>query len=373
MNCRICGSDLQSVYDFGDQPLPNGFDRSDERHPLHLGRCTVCKLYQLLDTIPPDTLFSGYVYRSGAGGMQQKLFADLVKQSSRFLRRGDVVVDIGCNDGALLAEFAKLGVHTVGVEPYPTADYKPNCSFSWDAHAAELIAHECGQAKIITATNAWAHIDDLHQAAKGISLLLARDGRFVIQVPWIRDLLNNNLYDTIYHEHLSYFGVKQLNILFHQHDLAVLHVDYLPTIHGGTIRCWIGRGEPDASVDYMKLMEKSQTSPEHFGDLVNAHIVTLWEVLDNDYWTVYGCSAKATMLLNISGAAHLVTEAVDDTPEKQGKTLPGTKVKIGKHATSGKILLTAWNYADVIKEKLAKTGWHGTICVPMPVPRIEYV
>jgi len=374
MNCRICHDKCNTVYDFGNQPLANGYSRPQDTYPLELVRCKDCKLYQLAEVVPPDELFTDYAYRSGAGGMQQALFRDLVKQASRFLKPHDMVVDIGCNDGALLTMFTYYKTLTIGVEPYPVEGYTPAYPEPWSGNLARRIHSKYGcSAKIMTATNVWAHIDDLHEATEAVATLLALDGKFIIQVPWVRDFLNNNLYDTIYHEHLSYFGVKQLRTLFQRHWMDVHHVDYLPNIHGGTIRCWIGHGNTnvDGSVTYVERMEKTQASPKRFERMVDDHAIALQDALGDDEWTMYGCSAKATMLVNIADITHTIVEAVDDTPEKQGKTLPGTDITISDKPTTDRILITAWNYADAIKRKLSDSGWHGKLCIPMPVPRIE--
>lgn len=369
--CRICRSDLQEVIDFGAKPLANGFD-SEFYYWLVLNICGDCGLYQLMHMVPPDTLFKDYRYRSGAGGMQQKMFADLALACGDVTR--ELVVDIGCNDAALLNEFNKLGAKAVGVDPYSVAapfDWhrydKP-----WSNKVAQQIAVEFGQAKIITCTNTWAHLDDLQDAVFGIRTLLHVDGSFVIQVPWVRDMLMNTLYDTIYHEHLSYFGVKQLRRLFQPHWMDVYHVDYLPDVHGGTIRCWIGHGNDrvDATVEYAERLEQNVPSPTKFAEQIYAHRKVLRACLGDDKWAMYGCSAKGTMLVNLAVLKEYIVEAVDDTLEKQGLQVPGTQVVINGKLTQQNVLLTAWNYANRIKAKLPK----GTrVCVPFPIPRVEYV
>ncbi len=366
-SCRVCYANLEDVIDFKERPLANGFLEPKEAYPLALAACEDCGLYQLKHVVEPNVLFADYIYNAGSGGMQQQMFADLAKACNP--TAGGLVVDIGCNDGSLLAEFDRFGAKTVGIDPYSAED---NCIYAepWGNTVATTLATDFGHAKTITCTNTWAHLDNLHDAAFGVSTLLENGGSFVIQVPWVRDMLNNTLYDTIYHEHLSYFGVKQLRRLFQRHWLDVYHVDYLPDVHGGTIRCWVGHGNSrvDKTVKYAEALEQSVPSPSVFTRKLTYHQEVLRDCLGEEDWAMYGCSAKGTMLVNLAGLKPV--EAVDDTPEKQGLKVPGTDLTITDKPTRSNVLITAWNYADRIKAKLPE----GTkVCIPFPIPRIEYV
>ncbi len=363
-SCRICRAELELVIDFGERPLANGFS-DPAPQPLALVICPDCGLYQSGHVVEPDELFSNYPYRSGTGGMQDGMFAELARACAPV--PGELVVDIGCNDFALLNEFVDLGATAVGVDPYSseTAWNQP-----WGGAVAQEIVSGLGHAKIITCTNTWAHLDDLQDATFAVRALLDNGGSFVIQVPWVRDMLMNTLYDTIYHEHLSYFGVAQLRRLFQPHWMDVYHVDYLPNVHGGTIRCWVGPGNDrvDSTVKYAEALEQSVPSPSIFRRKIVYHQEVLRDCLGDDDWAMYGCSAKGTMLVNLAGLKPV--EAVDDTPEKQGLKVPGTDLTITDKLTQKNVLITAWNYADRIKAKLPKGN---RVCIPFPIPRIEYV
>lgn len=394
-HCRVCHGPLEEVVAFGDQPLANGFNKPDVKYPLTFCHCTDCGLYQLAEVVDPDELFGGYLYRAGSGGMQQEMFHELattVKHAGVVNRKvvdevvhTDAIIDIGGNDGSLLKEFK--GYARFNVDPYGIGNDKDQLGDLvrdqvvlvkdvWGANMTPVRG-----TKLILSTNSWAHIDNIQDAAAGVAEALADDGYFIIQTPWIRDLLHNTLYDTIYHEHLSYWGVSQLRRLFQAHAMDVVHVDYLPKVHGGSIRCWISKDQyrMDSTLNYFLRMEELIPTPEQFADTVERHKRLLQETLtleEGRHWTAYGCSAKGVMLVNLAELDDYIACVVDDTQEKINADVPGLDLRILPTEVLLKrdhILLTAWNYADAIKAKLRKQNWHGTVVTPFPVPIKEYL
>lgn len=365
--CSICRTtSLREVVAFGDQPLANAFG-SKKRYPLTLMRCENCTHFQLREFIDTHTLYEGYVYRAGTNDMQKRMFNDLsVEIGKHLLTDEDLVVDIGCNDGALLDSLCPSETLSVmGVDPAAPRDIvhhvirKP-----WSLETMRGMLP-----RVIVLTNTFAHLDNLHESVGAIASCLAQDGVCVIQVPWVRDLLANTYYDTIYHEHKHYFSVSALRRLFQEHYMDVTHVDYLPE-HGGTIRCWVehcvDKQKVDASVLYAQGVEISQKfGHESFSTQVEIHQHILQEYCQ-DGVACFGASAKGVMLMNMADLN--VTAVYDDEPEKWGKTVPGLDLKVGteviptEHETP--VLLTAWNYADQILPRLKGKR----VILPFPFP-----
>ena len=371
-SCRICRAPIRPIIFFGEQPLANDFVKHRSA-PLTMMHCTDCGLWQLEEVVSPEVLYGDYAYVAGSGGMQRAMFADLAAQAKERCPEGNKILDIGGNDGALLNEFWDWA--TINVDPNAKGTADVNISELWSTQIAKRFRSEID---IITATNAFAHIDDLHEAVQAVAVALKRGGYFIIQVPWLRDLLKFNYYDTIYHEHLSYFTIHSLRRLFQQHWMDIKHVDYLPDIHGGTLRVWAGHGNDnvDNSVAELAAMEDEIDKIDFPRQFVE-HRRKLSDLLPKQFW-LYGASAKGIMLVNLCGLQDRLIGVMDDTKEKVGKYLPGTESFIVKSdtvpmmaCTKTTVLVGAWNYLDRVKDKLRSIGWKGKIVVPFPEPRME--
>lgn len=380
--CRVCGNDnLKCFLSLGETPLANRFLDAAELvedelyYPLDVYYCCDCGLVQLLDIVPPERLFSYYAYFTSASLPMQQHFSEFVNDvdSHYPLNETHFVVDIGSGDGTLLSSFQLLGVSALGVDPAENVAATANergvetIVGLFNAKCAQRICDEYGMANVITGTNVFAHVDDLDGFMSGISLLLSDDGYFVIEVPYLLDLLANVEFDTVYHEHLSYFGLRPLIYLFSKYGMSIADIEKL-TVHGGSIRVYAQKGVHQSDKVEAMLMEEKKnnlnsiTTYISFGHRVaqiKDMLVTHLNTLKNEGKTItgYGATAKGNTLLNYCGIDTNTLQYVSDTtPFKQGKYTPGTHIPV---VTEGVFhsnppdcsLLLAWNYADLIKEK----------------------
>ena len=323
--CRLCGSTaLELVISLRPTPPANAFVPADlvgqpqECFPLEVYFCNQCSHAQLLDVVDPQELFRNYVYVSGTSPSFVKHFADYADQLVRAYQpaSGALVVDIGSNDGTILACFKRRGLRVLGIDPAraiaeaaTTAGIETWAAF-FDLEVANRIVEERGTAKLLTANNVFAHADNLNQMAESVRALLAPDGVFTFEVSYLVDVYSDTLFDTIYHEHLSYHSVKPLVAFFFRHGLELFRVDRVPS-HGGSIRGYVQhRGGPqqkDDSVAQLSEFEgrlgldKADTLRQ-FGakiDLVRDALVGLLRKLKTEGKRIagFGAPAKATTLM----------------------------------------------------------------------------
>lgn len=387
----------------GEMPLANSFIEPKNRHrpeqkfPLEVLYCRNCSLSQLSIVVNPEILFSKYVYRSSISKTFQEHCTQMADKASEIVNpgRNKLVIDIASNDGCLLHKFKNKGFEVIGVEPAENIakiananGVKTICSF-WNIEISNKILEKYGKAKIITATNVLAHVDDLNAFLKAVGILLDEDGIFIVEVPYLYDILSKSEFDTIYHEHLSYFLVSPLKKLYDNNKLKIFRIEKYP-IHGGSIRIYSSKKffeEDDSIKEFLKfeldkkLYEiKTYKSFEMKVKKVKKEILTLLRELKhkNKKIAAYGASAKGNTLLNYCRIdSKLVDFIVDDTPEKQGHLAPGSKIRIVDSSYLNKekpdyILLLAWNFS---KELMRKTNniYKGKIKYIIPIPSVSIV
>lgn len=404
-SCRICnGERLVKIFSFGPTPLANAFLEKNETrfeetyYPLDAHLCRDCGLVQLLDVVSPDILFKDYVYVSSTSPMFVSHFRDFADDAfQRFhLNSDSLVVDIGSNDGILLMPFKEKGARVLGIEPdRAIAEIAKHSGIDtvtefFSGAVAESIVRRYGRANIVTATNVFAHIDDIHAVAIGVKKLLAPDGVFIIEVPYLADFLEKNLFDTVYHEHLSYFSVTALNAFFELSDMKIIDVERIST-HGGSLRVFVrknsARHKPSGFVKTLLALERKQNlhKEKTYKDyglrilLNRAKLLTLLSSLKQKGKRIagYGAPAKGNTLLNFfSIGRELLDYIVDDSSYKQGKYTPGKRIPVvsSKKLDSDPpdyLLILAWNFAEPIMEKnkeFKKKG--GKFIIPVPHPRV---
>jgi len=248
MKCRICGSEnLKLFIDLGHHPPSDAFlteaqlKKPEIYYPLQVYYCEECGLSQLGYVVPKETLFGDdYPYTTGTNKAGVKHFRQLAQEVTEKynLTKDDLVVDIGGNDGTLLEGF---DTRVLNVEPVTTIESKVKTIYQfWRPFVARLITRQHGKAKVILATNVFAHVDNIHEFMDGITILLADDGVFVIEAPHVDELLKNCEYDTIYHEHLSYLSHKPIEYLCNMYDMTIADSKYID-FHGGSYRYFIHR------------------------------------------------------------------------------------------------------------------------------------
>ena len=398
--CRICRADaLVTVLDLGSQPLANSFIRPAEltadeaRYPLELCRCAACGHVQLSLTVPPEIMFRDYLYVSGTSDTIPAHFAAYARDvADRFVPQDGLVVEIGSNDGTLLRAFDRSRVRVLGVEParniakLANAAGVPTLDEFFDEPTADRVAAEQGRAAAIIGNNVVAHIDDLHGLLRGVQALLAPNGVFVAEFPYLVDLLERRAYDTIYHEHLSYFSVASIVRLTADYGMRVVDVRRVP-VHGGSIRVFVSAdGSPSPAVGELLALESAMRLAD--GDPLPAFVddvtkqrrdlrTILADIRRTRRIAGYGAPAKGNTLLNYCGIdTSLLEFIVDRSPLKHGLLTPGTHIPVEppeRLARSGitDTLLLAWNFADeILKQQDRYRSGGGRFIIPIPAPRV---
>lgn len=363
----------------GAQPLANAFRAlddatPDDRVPLTLRACPVCKLSQLSHVVDPKVLYGGnYAFAAGASKSWQTHCARLADAHAR---AGLRVLDVASNDGTLVRAFTERGAVASGVDPAPNfadGSYSVVTEF-WSAAVAQRFA---GVVDLLCATNVLGHVDDVHEFMRGVAVALEpANGRALIEVPYVVDMLDSLTFDLVYHEHLSYWSVTALAQLAKSHGLALLDVQRLPT-HGGSLRAVFGRhGPPSAAVTKLVVAEHHdlrRAAYLRFSERVSGRMAQLnvWAKALTPY-IGFGASAKATVLLGALSVEAYPTFIVDDHAPKQGKRVPGTRIPIlaapDWTAEEGPVVVFTWNQAPDIARQLRRAGYRGAIHAPFPTP-----
>ena len=402
--CRVCGSESLIRYlNLGSTPLANSYitradlSSAEFREELALQLCPECGLSQLTRVVHPDLMFKNYLYVSSTTATFRDHCQELAATSVRVAgaKPGDVVIDIASNDGCLLSKFQDIGMRVVGIDPAENLAAEANAAgirtlnAYWSPSIAKDVAARFGSPAVITATNVFAHVDDLHGFVEGVASCLARRGVFVIECPYVLDFIGKNEFDTAYHEHLSYIGITPLVRLMSMHEMDVFDVEYFPDLHGGTIRTYVcRRGEHDRAPTVGKFLDReaafgitAQEPYRAFADRVRLNKRQLRDLIDREVaagkviWA-YGASAKGNTLVNFFEIGDRdVPVAIDDNPKKWGYYTPGAHMRItGITELSGTkvdyLLLLAWNFQKEIIARCQAARYTGGFILPVPVPTI---
>jgi SAM-dependent methyltransferase len=367
--CRACNSiDLHTAIDFGRTPLANSFmnhpvDLND--YSLSINVCGDCYNLQLTDVVSPDEMFKDYRYVSSTATSFRKHFEDAaVDYISRFfLDEDSLVLDIGSNDGIALVPFQERGIRVVGVEPaknicdIATGKGIPTICGYFDENILQYI----DKADVVTASNVFAHIDDIESVTRNVFKILKPGGCFIIEVQYLLRTLEDETFDNIYHEHVNYWSVNSIVTFFDRLGYNVFDVEEIDT-HGGSIRVFVDNGNrlrkwnvSDFRVTELNADMYSLDTYYKFYDKVMKRKTDLMDYLSNIDGTVigYGAAAKASTLMNVFGIDNnVLAMVIDDSVLKQNKYIPGTGVPI-KPASSipddtTHIVILAWNFADYI-------------------------
>lgn len=399
--CRICdSSDLVQILDLGKMPPANSFLKKEElgkqesKFPLVIYFCRNCCLLQLLDIVDPAILFGEYDYMTSASEPLVLHFVKMAEDlADRFnLKQEDLVVEIGGNDGSLLAVL-KGRARLLNIDPARNVaeiSRKNGVETLNDFFSSEIarnVLEKYGSAKLVIANNVMAHIDNIRDVFKGIQTLVGSNGVFVFEVHWVGNLISDGGFDQIYHEHLCYHSLHDLNYLAKEFGLRVFDVQTVP-IHGECLRVFVAKDAVvQESVKSILAREevlgltKAETFLK-FGERVQKGKEKLRAMLSDikkqgKRVAGYGAPAKGNTLLNFYGInTTLVDYVTDTTPLKQGMYTPGTKIPVLHPSAAIEqkpdyFLLLAWNYADAImkkEEEFIKNG--GKFIIPVPDPKI---
>jgi len=405
ITCRMCNSlDLYKFLDLGFTPPADQFKRpiqlleQEIYYPLEACLCEECGLIQLNHVVSPEVLYrNDYPYESSTTKTGHKHWASFAKTvTDKFqLNNDDLVVDIGSNVGVLLDEFKKLGSRVNGVDPAANIVMLAKergidtvCDF-FNQMAVEKISSQKGKASVITGTNVFAHIDDLHELMKNVLSLLKDDGVFIFEAPYLVNLIKHLEYDTIYHEHLSYLSVKPLVKFFDKFEMEIFDIEQVD-IHGGSFRVYVGKkNQHDVSPVVQQLLDEedeiklySKETLDEFAIRVadnRKELTWLLHSLKNDGKSIVAVSApaKGMTLLNYCKLGTNILDVVTEKSKlKIGRVTPGTHIPVVPDSylldnQPDYALLLAWNFADEIMNNLSeyrKRG--GKFIIPIPSPKI---
>jgi SAM-dependent methyltransferase len=407
--CRSCGeTGLVLVLSLGHTPLANALLTEEQlgqpelTYPLDLAFCPRCTLVQITETVPPEELFQKYLYFSSFSDTMLRHAEELVGRMipSLGLSSDSLAIEVASNDGYLLQYYKRVGIPVLGIEPATnvarTAEEERGIptlrEFFGEALAREL-AGQGRRADVIHANNVLAHVADLNGFMRGIGLLLKNEGVAVIEVPYVKDMIYRNEFDTIYHEHLCYFSLTALDRLFQRHGLVVQDVERIP-VHGGSLRVFVGKecaclGEDDRTPSVARMLKEErgwgverEDFYRGFGGQVEQLRKGLLALLrdlkaEGKNIAVYGASAKGSTLLNHFGIGKEALDfVVDRSTIKQGLYTPGTRLPIYPpekllEAMPDYVLLLTWNFADEVLAQQAEFRQRGgRFIIPIPELRI---
>ena len=377
--CRSCGnSNLKDAVFLGLSPLANNLLNSpedeNELYPLEVKFCEKCKNSQLSFIVPPEKMFDNYLYVSSTAHSFRTHFENTAKKyiSEFNLNKSTLVVDIGSNDGIFLAPLIERGIKSIGVEPAKNisdlANKRgiPTINSYFNSEVVNKIIKEHGKAKIVTASNVFAHSDKLVNMANLVFDLLEEDGTFIIEVQYFYDTLNDLTFDNIYHEHYNYWTVTSLNNFCINLGLSLSKVEKIDT-HGGSIRVYIDKKfNPDDSISNLLQVEEQygMNNIEIYKEFSERILETKKNVLKNINFlkskfgkiASYGSPAKATTALNYFMIDNsIINFTVEDNPLKIGKIIPGVGILIKdkKFLSENRpdvIIVLAWNFLEEIKK-----------------------
>jgi SAM-dependent methyltransferase len=401
--CRSCGAPLRHVFvDLGAQPLANSYlepadlRRPEPFYPLCVFVCGECFLVQLPEEERPDAIFSDYAYFSSYSESwlrHARIYADAMIE--RFgLGPDSQVIEIASNDGYLLRWFKDRGIPVLGVEPArnvaeaaETAGIPTLVRFFGSLTAQEL----AGQADLLVGNNVLAHVPDLNDFVEGLQIALAPEGVLTLEFPHLLRLMDEDQFDTIYHEHYSYFSLLAVQRVFAHHGLTIFDVQELPT-HGGSLRIFVRHAADDSKPVHDRVADLlareriaglgSLDAYRSFSERVQKVKRGLLRFLiqareEGRSVAGYGAPAKGNTLLNYCGVrTDLLDYTVDLSPHKQGRYLPGTRIPIFspdriRETRPDYVLILPWNLKEEITSQMSDVrSWGGKFVVAIPEVRV---
>lgn len=402
--CQISGSaDLRTVIFLGYLPpvttMRHIGERPDteSRFPAEVFYCPESRLVQLGQIVDPKILFHpDYPYTSGSTRILRENFANLHTEVDALvgLNPEDLVVDIGSNDGTLLSNFLAGGHRVVGIEPTQNAEVArsrsiPSLMSFFNRESAAEIKRQYGKPRVITATNVFAHMCEIHDVVDCMVDLMDPEGVFVSESHYLGALIRTLQYDTIYHEHLRYYSVHSLKYLLEAHGFRIFHVTRIPT-HGGSIRVYAAKSKRypiDETV--AKVLEeetKAGLTTDSWIQSFRKRVIdsklalhALLAPIKGEGKSIYGIGAPArsTTLISYVGLDDGILDCVLEVKgsRKIGRYVPGTNIPVLDEAKLYSdqppyALLLSWHIGDELCQNLKRQGYRGDFIIPLPVPRV---
>jgi hypothetical protein len=401
--CQICGNkELKQILDLGHQPIVQNYltekmlHEEEVTYPLQLVRCEECELVQIDYIVDPKLVFPPhYPYRTGLTNMLIRNFESLAEELKKdgHYKNDDLIVDIGSNDGTLLSSFKSRGMRVVGVEPTGAAktananNIKTYQEF-FNADIAKMVVQKHGNAKVITATNVFAHINDAKGLIKAVKTLMNKDSIFVSESQYLADIVENLEFDTIYHEHLRFYSLKPLMRLAKDAGMSVVDA-YRISAAGGSIRVFmkIGKHAPSARITEILKQEEqlglydTEKLRLFATKVISAKndLVALLLKVKKTGATIAGVSsaARSNTLLGFSKInTHLMIYAGEKKGSpKIGLYTPGTHIPVFDEAKIFQeqpeyALILSWHIGEELMKIYRKLGYKGKFIMPLPKPRI---
>ncbi|WP_061260329.1 class I SAM-dependent methyltransferase [Leptospira interrogans] len=396
-DCRLCKSkDLIKVLPLTPTALCDAYvkeRKEQDVYPLDLFQCKNCGFVQIECVVDPEIIYRDYIYVTTSSSGLSNHFENYAKDVLEKLNLGasSFVVDIGSNDGTLLSYFKARNAKVLGVEPSTkTAEDATNRGIEtlpefFDPNLARKIKEKVGQADLITVNNLYANIDDLHSFTEGLEYLLSPNGVVVIESSYLGDMVDNMVFDFIYHEHLSYFSILPLIKFFDSFGLRLIHLQHVGT-KGGSFRYYWARKNsihsvPEEVSKFIEIEKEKNMNESYFkkyADRINKVKAELIQELEKSKGKNkiigYGASATSTTLIYHFGLEKYIDYLVDDNPGKIDTYSPGLHIPV-KHPDvlnsegDAVLIVLAWRYFDLIRSKL-KNQKLTLIC---PLPYIQVI
>lgn len=401
-SCAICkNTDLKCILNYGNVPLAGEFLTKDQiktetKYNLNVMFCDSCSLLQTDSIIDADSLFKDYRYASSTGLSKHFIGVASYLKEKFNLTSDSKVLEIGSNDGVLLKPLSDLAIQCVGFEPATNiasiAVEKGCCVINEYFSENAIIDHGYeNKFDLVVSNNCFAHIDDIHAIVRGVKLALKPNGHFVIEVHYVKNLIEQLQYDNIYHEHLYYYSLNSLNKLFLQYGLSIVDYEDI-SIHAGSIRV-VAKNDDLNSIMNDKVVTRLTEEVNlgltsinwytDFADKVSKHKDNIRHFLSElkasgKIVVGYGASGRANMLCNIANIGeNLCKYIIDESPERYGRYITGKYIPIISKEDYNKleeykpdyILIFAWNFSKMIIEKMEK-DYHYKYIIPFPEPRI---
>jgi len=402
--CRICNNSKLHVYlDLGKQPPSNSFIKSrnikEKKFPLKVQICENCGLSQLDTIVSPKSIFKDYVYLSSTSKALVKHYKKMTNDILKIVKpsKDSLIIDIGSNDGITLQHYNKKRFKLLGIEPSSAAKYAIRKGIKtekifFNYLNAKKLKNKYKKAKIITATNVFAHNDKIQDFVKGIKEILDLEGVFIIEFPYIDFMLKENFYDTIYHEHYSYLSITPLDYLFKKFDLKIFKINQVNIgASGPALRVFIKHINNQKFIDDGNLKKylsyekekkfKKKLTYKKFGERItkiNKRLIKMIKIFNKKKIKVgaFGAPAKGNTLLNtLKLNSKNIIAISENNSEKIGKFSPGSKIKIISDEKFIKLkvkyaLLLSWNYKNFFLKESSFIKNGGKFIVPFPKPYI---
>ena len=380
-NCRLCASPkLEDILSVCEQRVVEWGNRTPVTVPLEVVKCEECDLLQLRHTTNPDLLWGeNYGYKSGVNQTMRDHLRGIVESTGA--KEGDLVVDIGCNDGTLLSNYPE-GVTRVGFEPSRNVGME-----AWDKGNVDKLfldffsafpfVQEYGEHKadVITAISMFYDLDDPNAFVNDIKRCLKKDGTFIVQQNYLGGMLEQNAVDNICHEHVEYYSLKTMQNLLNRHDMEVYKVEF-NDLNGGSFRTFIsnkGEKEIDPSVnlkedfDYSAFAERSRENADQLHDFIEG------ENAKGKRTYVYGASTRGNTLMQFAHLEGLIPKAMERNPDKYGKDYNGAEMiseHQGRDEKPDYLLMLPWFFAEEFVQREKALAESGTKFI-IPLPRMK--